>query len=56
VKEVQERLGHASASMTLDVYSHLWPSDEDQTRAVTDNVLGEVFEPACSGILRAKPF
>jgi integrase len=54
VKEVQERLGHASASMTLDVYAHLWPSDEDQTRAVTDRVLGEVFDPARSRILRAE--
>jgi integrase len=35
VKEVQERLGHTSAAMTLDVYSHLWPSDEDRTRSVT---------------------
>lgn len=25
---VQRRLGHSSASITLDVYSHLWPSDE----------------------------
>jgi integrase len=26
VKVVQQMLGHASASMTLDVYGHLWPS------------------------------
>jgi integrase len=42
VKVVQERLGHASAMMTLDVYSHLWPdpNDEDRTRLAVDEVLG----------------
>ena len=42
-KVVQERLGHRSASMTLDVYSHLWPSDGERTRTVTDSALGKVF-------------
>jgi integrase len=37
VKVVQKRLGHMSAQMTLDVYGHLWPDDDDQTR---DAVLG----------------
>lgn len=32
VKVVQARLGHASASETLDTYSHLWPDSEDRTR------------------------
>ena len=40
VKVVQARLGHASASETLDTYSHLWPDSEDQTRAAVDSVLG----------------
>jgi integrase len=40
VKVVQERLGHTSAQMTLDIYSHLWPEDEDHTRAAIDGVLG----------------
>jgi integrase len=39
VKVVQERLGHASAAMTLDVYAHLWPSDEDRTRAAVATAL-----------------
>jgi hypothetical protein len=26
--------------MTLDIYSHLWPEDEDRTRAAVDRVLG----------------
>ncbi len=29
VKEVQHYLGHASATLTLDTYSHLWPSTDD---------------------------
>lgn len=40
VKVVQARLGHASASETLDTYSHLWPDSEDRTRAAVDDVLG----------------
>ncbi|HET6752612.1 MAG TPA: tyrosine-type recombinase/integrase [Jiangellaceae bacterium] len=40
VKVVQARLGHASASETLDTYSHLWPDSEDMTRAAVDDVLG----------------
>lgn len=32
VKEVQARLGHATAKETLDTYGHLWPSSEDRTR------------------------
>jgi integrase len=40
VKVVQERLGHASASLTLDTYSHLWPDSDDRTRAAVDDVLG----------------
>lgn len=39
VKTVQARLGHASASETLDTYSHLWPDSDDRTRAAVDGVL-----------------
>jgi integrase len=40
VKVVQERLGHASATETLDTCSHLWPDSEDLTRTAVDEVLG----------------
>lgn len=40
VKVVQARLGHASASETLDTYAHLWPDNEERTRAAVDDVLG----------------
>ena len=36
VKVVQARLGHASAKTTLDIYGHLFPDEEDRTRAAVD--------------------
>lgn len=39
VKVVADRLGHANAAMTLNVYSHLWPDDEDRSRDAVDAVL-----------------
>lgn len=38
VKAVQSALGHRSAAMTLDVYGHLWPGDDDRIRAALDGV------------------
>jgi hypothetical protein len=40
VKTVQRRLGHSSAAMTLDVYSHLWPESDERSRAAIDAVFG----------------
>jgi integrase len=40
VKQVQTVLGHSSAVVTLQTYSHLWPGDDDRTRAVIDSTLG----------------
>ncbi len=37
VKTVQARLGHKSATETLDTYGHLWPDADEQTR----NILNE---------------
>lgn len=39
---VAARLGHKNATETLQTYSHLWPSSEDQTRLV----LSRAFENA----------
>ena len=44
VKTVQERLGHASAMVTLDTYGHLWPDSEDQTRDAIDAELVPAIE------------
>jgi integrase len=47
VKVVQKRLGHTSAQMTLDVYGHLWPEDDEQTRGAVDAVLGPRVSRMC---------
>jgi integrase len=39
VKVVQARLGHSSAKTTLDTYGHLFPDEEDRTRAFVDAAL-----------------
>ncbi|MER7459210.1 tyrosine-type recombinase/integrase [Micromonospora sp. NPDC126480] len=36
-KAVAERLGHADPAMTLRVYAHLWPDDDDKTRQAIDD-------------------
>lgn len=46
VKVVQARLSHASASETLDTYSHLFPSSDDRTREAVDSALGAAGAPA----------
>jgi integrase len=38
VKVVQDRLGHASATMTLDTYGKIWPGREETTRSAIDAV------------------
>ena len=37
VKVVQHQLGHASATETLDTYSHLWPNDDQRVRDAIDD-------------------
>ena len=44
VKQVQERLGHASPVITLETYSHLWPGDDDRTRDVMDAALSPLAD------------
>jgi integrase len=39
VVTVQRALGHSSASITLDTYSHLWPDANDRTRKAADQLL-----------------
>jgi len=45
VRVVSDRLGHANAAQTLNVYSHLWPDDEDRTRQALDELLGTSCAP-----------
>ena len=39
IKAIQRRLGHQSATETLDTYGHLWPDSDDETRDAVDQVL-----------------
>ena len=39
VKQVQTFLGHASAVVTLRIYAHMWPGDDDRTRSIIDAIL-----------------
>ena len=48
VVTVQHALGHSSASITLNVYSHLWPKAEDRTRAAAANLMATTTDPADS--------
>jgi len=42
VVTVQRALSHASASITLNTYSHLWPTAEDRTRAAATDLMRQV--------------
>lgn len=48
VVTVQRALGHSQPSITLNVYSHLWPSAEDRTRAATADFMAAVTGSADS--------
>ena len=39
VKLLQARLGHKSATETLDTYGHLWPDADEQTRNILNEAL-----------------
>lgn len=41
MKTVSERLGHANAAMTLNIYTHLWPDSEERTRAAVDKACAD---------------
>lgn len=43
VVTVQRALGHGSASLTLNTYSHLWPKAEDRTRNAAAQMLNEAL-------------
>ncbi len=43
VVTVQRALGHASASTTLNTYSHLWPSAEDRTRKAAAGMMASAL-------------
>ena len=44
-KVLQSRLGHSSATTSLDTYGHLFPDEEDRTRATIDLALSSPCAP-----------
>lgn len=42
IKELQARLGHATATETLNTYAHVMPDTEDRARAAIDVVLSRI--------------
>jgi integrase len=48
VVTVQRALGHRSATITLNTYSHLWPSAEDRTRKAAAAMMAETLGVADS--------
>lgn len=53
VVTVQRALGHSTPSITLNVYSHLWPTAEDKTRAATAAFMASVAD--CADPVRTEP-
>jgi integrase len=49
VKVVQKRLGHSSAAITLDTYSHLWPDSACTTRLAVEQGLGSLLSESIQG-------
>ena len=47
VVTVQRALGHSSATITLGVYSHLWPTAEDRTRAAAGDLMSASLGGFC---------
>jgi integrase len=42
VVTVQRAMGHSSATITLNTYSHLWPTAEDRTRSAAADLMAQV--------------
>lgn len=52
VRAVSGFLGHKSPSETLNVYSHLWPTDEGRITAAIDAGLGEIEDSLRTGTVQ----
>ena len=47
VKVVQTMLGHASADVTLTVYTHFWPEDVELVRAASGALVSGILRDGC---------
>ena len=55
VVTVQRALGHQSATITLGVYSHLWPTAEDRTRSAAADLMEEVLGRSADSVRTGTP-
>lgn len=54
VVTVQRALGHSTATVTLNTYSHLWPTAEDRTRRAAGVLLTAVMESSADSARTAE--
>ena len=54
VVTVQRALGHKSPSVTLNTYSHLWPTAEDKTRSAAGRLAAQSLGLAPADPLRTE--
>lgn len=47
---VQRTPGHSSASITLDVYGHLWPDSNDRTRKAAAQLFDDALTPTADAL------
>ncbi len=50
VVTVQRALGHKAPSITLDTYSHLWPSAEDRTRQASGRLAADALASVADSV------
>jgi len=50
VVTVQRSLGHATATTTLNTYSHLWPTAEDRTRKAADAMMNAALADSADSV------
>lgn len=50
VVTVQHALGHSSPTITLNIYSHLWPKAEDRTRAAAEALMNSTTSEAADSV------
>ncbi len=55
VVTVQRALGHATATTTLNTYSHLWPTAEDRTRTAASDLMREALGISADSVRTAGP-
>jgi integrase len=55
VVTVQRALGHAQATVTLNTYSHLWPTAEDKTRTAAAGLMRAALESLADSSRTGEP-